>query len=82
MTINALIDQYNAAETEAQRESLKQEIHFQYYHASAAERSIVRVAMQPFLDEIEQEMIAKDPLARQAYELLNRSKTAKATVER
>ena len=78
MTIKAFIDLHNAAETEDQRQSIKNQICFNYYHASATERSAARNAMQPFFDEIEQEMIEKDPLAWEAYDLLNRHNTAKA----
>ncbi|MBD2702056.1 hypothetical protein IC229_15505 [Spirosoma sp. BT702] len=77
-TLHTLIDQYNATSNEAEQQSIKNQIHLQYYHASAAERQAVRDSMQPFLDEIEQEMIEKDPIARQTYEMLKRFEASKA----
>lgn len=76
-TILSLIDRYNQATSEADKQSIKSELFFQHLHLSAEQRYAVWDAMQPFFDEIEQELIAVDPLACQAYELLNRHKLAK-----
>lgn len=79
-TINALIDQYNTVEAETEKKAIKNQIHQEYYHASPQERSIARDRVQPFLDEIEQEMIAKDPIARQTYEMFKRLTASKSVV--
>ncbi|GAB3691980.1 hypothetical protein GCM10027592_10410 [Spirosoma flavus] len=77
-TIQTLIDQYSSASNAADQKSIKNQIHLQYYHASSAERESIRDIMQPFLDEIEQEMIEKDPIARQTYEMLKRFEASRA----
>ncbi len=81
-TLNALIGQYYKVGTETEQASIKNQIHLQYYHASATERLAVQKIMQPFLDEIEQEMIEKDPIARQTYEMLKRFEASKAVAGR
>ncbi len=78
--INELIGQYHRTETDAKRALIKNDIHRAYYQASASERAAVEPTMRPFLDEIEQEMIQKDPLAREAFDLLNRPKLTKISV--
>ncbi|GAB4019632.1 hypothetical protein GCM10028808_57930 [Spirosoma migulaei] len=75
-----LIDQYHAADTESSKQAIKDELFFQHYHLSAEQRASVWMAMQPFFDEIEQEMIEKDPLARQTYEMFERFKASKVVV--
>lgn len=69
-TILQLIDQYYTATTESSKQAIKNELFFQYYHLSVEERTNVRTAMRPFFDELELEMIEKDPIARQTYEML------------
>ena len=43
-----------------------------YYTLSATDRMDVKPLMQPFLDEIEQEMLSRDPFAQRVSGLLNR----------
>lgn len=81
-TILQLIDQYNTATTESSKQEIKNELFFQYYHLSAEERAKLWVPMQPFFDELEQEMIEKDPIARQTYEMLKRFEASKVGAER
>lgn len=81
-TILQLIDQYYASTTESSKQEIKNELFFQHYHLSTEQRANVWTAMQPFFDEIEQEMIEKDPLARQTYEMFKRFEASKAAVGR
>lgn len=80
--LNLLIALSNTTETGVERQSIKNEICFRHYQATATERSVVSDAMQPFFGEIAQGLIEKDPLAREAYELLNQHRTTKATLIR
>lgn len=75
-----LIDKYYAATIESAKQAIKNELFYQHYHLSAEQRASVWVAMQPFFDEIEQEMIEKDPVARQTHELFNRLRAIKSAV--
>lgn len=51
---------------------VKQELLGCYYQLTAEERLTMRSVMQPFIREIEQEMLENDPLAREASALLSR----------
>lgn len=77
-----LIDQYHAAPTESGKQAIKYELLLQHLQLSAEQRANVWAAMQPFFDEIEQEMIEKDPIARQTYEMFKRHKATKAVAGR
>ncbi len=79
-TILQLIDEYYATTDELSRQEIKNELFFQHYHLSAEQRAAVWTPMQPFFNEIEQEMIKKDPIARQTYEMLKRFEASKVTV--
>ena len=78
--IHQLIEQYNVANSEAEKKLIKNQIHLQYYHASVIERKAVHEIMQPFLDEIEQEMLEKDLIAWQTYEIFNRFKSSNTRI--
>jgi hypothetical protein len=79
-TIDTLIEQYNIAKTDTAKQSIKNQIHLQYYNTSATERAAILEIMKPFLDEIEQEMVQKDPIARQTHEMLTRLEALRTTV--
>ena len=81
-TVLQLIDQYYVATTESDKQTIKNELFFQHYYLSAEQRTNVWTAMQPFFDEIEQEMIEKDPVARQTYEMFKRFAASKTVAER
>jgi hypothetical protein len=71
ITINSLIQAFQHA-SELNKASAKHDLLMHYYKLSALERSAVRVAMKPFLAEIEQEMIAIEPFAQEVDQLLSR----------
>ena len=70
-TISALIQAFHLS-SPAEKALVKQKLLLHYYALSSAERSAVRSEMEPFLTEIEREMIAVDPVAQEVNRLLNR----------
>ncbi len=69
--LNRLIDQFEQAIEATERQALTRVIHQLYYRATESERAAVRVRMQPFLAEIEREMLATDQMAQHVNALLN-----------
>ena len=69
--LQTLLNEFYTAD-EHTRPQIKRELLGCYHQLTAQERLTVRSGMQPFIREIEQEMIQKDPLAQQASELLSR----------
>jgi hypothetical protein len=74
--LQSLLVEFYAA-GEHTRSVVKHELLGCYYQLTAQERLTMRSVMQPFILEIEQEMIEKDPLAQQASELLIRLGSAR-----
>ncbi len=69
--LNNLIDQVEQATDAAEKLALTRAIHQLYYRATETERAAVRIRMQPFLAEIEREMLTTDSMAQHLNALMN-----------
>lgn len=69
--LQLLLDDFYAAD-EYVRPVVKHELLGCYCQLTAQERLTMQSVVLPFIDEIEREMMEKDPLAQQARELLSR----------
>lgn len=78
--LQVLLNEFYAA-GEHTRPVVKRELLGCYYQLTARERLTVRAVMQPFIREIGQEMMDKDPLTQQASELLSRLTDPKHVVK-
>ena len=68
--LNSLIDKYEQSIDGTEKQAYIRVIHQLYYRATESERADVREKMQPFLAEIEREMLATDPMAQHINALL------------
>jgi len=66
-----LVKQYYTT-TGKQQQAIKNELLMCYQQLTQKDRVLVRETMQPFVADIEREMLLADPLAQQANELIQR----------
>lgn len=58
---------------ESRKQAIKNDLFSGYYQLTAPERQTLRTAMQPFIAEIEQELLTtNDPVVQAAHELISR----------
>ena len=58
---------------ESQQQAIKNDLFSGYYQLTAPERQTLRPAMQPFIAEIERELLTiNDPVIQAAHELISR----------
>ncbi|MCY7355900.1 MAG: hypothetical protein LH609_00195 [Rudanella sp.] len=66
-----LVKQYYAT-TGKQQQAIKNELLMCYQQLTRKDRVLVSETMEPFVADIEREMLLADPLAQQANELIQR----------
>jgi hypothetical protein len=57
---------------------LKRDLHLYHYRLTADDAKSVEVLMEPFMRELELEIIEKDPLLKRAHEMLSAFKARRS----